>query len=347
MHQDLEAWLDKVWTERDRIIAESPTGHSGRGVHLGDKNPAIWNVYRIYNSLEDGGGAIGSSDRASVADFIDELDKLEKHTGIDPVVQIGSDAADLTRGSLVMIKSNPITCETRDGKKIDLSLQRIGTCFVHFSKGGPATHRIYLNILPAYLGGAFRRIYTLINDERTLSSAKVTGPLARVRADSIVIYLTGRDGIKPVTEKIQTYHAKNKSQFGAAVPRLTTPVKGMQGVSIGMEPPSITVVRSGGSYYAAESAQSFGFYRASLIFMALDRTRFTAPGQGDTDRARAFKRRAAKYFRAAGIDPDRPSEQDVPPDLKPLIELEYWIEGELEQDGDYYKPGAKVHVKKK
>ena len=94
-------------------------------------------------------------------------------------------------------------------------------------------------------------------------------------------------------------------------------------------------------------AQSFGFYRASLIFMALDRTRFKVPGQTDNDRADAFKRRAAKYFLAAGIDPDRPSEQSAPKNLKKLAELEYRIEGDLDDKGDFYKPGAKVHVKKK
>jgi len=31
MHKDLDAWLDQVWKEKDRLIALSPTEHSDRG----------------------------------------------------------------------------------------------------------------------------------------------------------------------------------------------------------------------------------------------------------------------------------------------------------------------------
>jgi hypothetical protein len=49
--------------------------------------------------------------------------------------------------------------------------------------------------------------------------------------------------------------------------------------------------------------------------MALDRTYWTRPGQNDSERCDAFKRRAVKYFRAAGIDPDNPSVQTNPDNL--------------------------------
>src|SRR4051794_14013803 len=87
-----------------------------------------------------------------------------------------------------------------------------------------------------------------------------------------------------------------------------------EGVSTADEPPSRQIVRSGGNYYSRRAEQSFGFYRSSFIFMALDRTSFEQAQQSDAERCKAFKRRAAKYFAAAGIDPDRPAPQSPPAD---------------------------------
>jgi hypothetical protein len=82
------------------------------------------------------------------------------------------------------------------------------------------------------------------------------------------------------------------------------------------------------------------------LSLAFSYPRFKEPRQTDNDRADAFKHRAAKYFLAASIDLDRPSEQNAPKNLKKLAQLEYRIEGDLDDKGDFYKPGAKVHVKK-
>jgi hypothetical protein len=82
-----------------------------------------------------------------------------------------------------------------------------------------------------------------------------------------------------------------------------------------MEPPSYAVIRQGGNYYKLRASMSFGWWRSALIFMALDRTYWTREGQSDSQRCAAFKRRAAKYFRAAGIDPDNPSVQTNPDNL--------------------------------
>src|SRR4030095_6740393 len=84
MHKDLEAWLDQVWKEKDRLIARSPTRPSGRGVHLGDGNPAIREVYGMYN---DAGGAT-SNDMSAVPPFIDELDNLENAVGVAALLQV-------------------------------------------------------------------------------------------------------------------------------------------------------------------------------------------------------------------------------------------------------------------
>ena len=104
MHKDLEAWLDQVWKEKDKIIGLSPAGHSGRGVHIKD-NPAIWEVYGMYN---DAGGAT-SDDMSAVPPFIDELDNLEKAVGVAALLQVGDDFVDLNRGQLSNIKITPFT----------------------------------------------------------------------------------------------------------------------------------------------------------------------------------------------------------------------------------------------
>jgi hypothetical protein len=346
MHRDLEAWLDQVWAARGRIIELSPTGHSGRGIHLGDANPAIWEVYKIYNASDAGGEA--SADVSQVAGFIDELDNLEKNVRRGAVLQIGKEIVRLGRGQLASIKVSPLAAVTSGGKSVVIRVETVGDSFVHFRKAPhdiETKHRIYLNVNRANLGCAFRTLATDIWDERSLTSAKVSGPLGASRADSVVIYLSDDGSQENVLRRIRAYYERNRSHFGRATPKLTAPVEGMPGVALAMEPPSLTLVRSGGQYYGEPVAQSFGFYRASLIFMALDRTHFTWPNQQEEDRCRSFKRRAAKYFQHAGIDPDRPAEQKEPRYYRPIRELDREIEGEREGEDGAYLPGARVHIR--
>ena len=339
MHKDLDAWLDEVWKEKDRLMTLSPTGHSGRGVHLGDKNPAIWEVYGMYN---DAGGAT-SNDMSAVPPFIDELDNLEKAVGAAAILQVGGDFVDLNRGQLSNIKTTPFKTQTRRARsKVTVDQAVVGGAFVHFAKGSTdaTKHRVYVNVKRDYLGTTFRNIATAIWPEACLNSTKVGGPLGAARADSVVIYLSDGDRNSVLT-RLRAYYDRNKGHFGADTPKLTVPVDGMPGVATGMEPPGLAVIRSGGQYYEQKMDQSFGFYRAMLIFMALDRTHFVVQGQDDPQRCLAFKRRTEKYFVHAGIDPDRPAEQSQPKALKPISELDRKI-----LDGPD-EPGAKQVVIKR
>ena len=331
MHKDLDAWLDEVWKEKDRLMALSPTGHSGRGVHLGEKNDAIWEVYGMYN---DAGGAT-SNDMAAVPPFIDELDNLEKAVGVAATLQVKNDLVLLNRGQLANIKTTPFKTQTRkERKNVTVDQAVVGGAFVHFIKGSSdaTKHRVYVNVKRDHLGAAFRNIATAIWPEASLNSTKVGGPLGAARADSVVIYLS--DGPRDsVLAKLRAYYDKNKGHFGADTPKLTVPVEGMPGVALGMEPPGLAVIRSGGQYYEQKMDQSFGFYRAMLIFMALDRTHFVVQGQTDPQRCAAFKRRTEKYFVHAGIDPDRPAEQSQPKALKPISELDRTIQDSPDEPG--------------
>lgn len=346
MHRDLEAWLDQVWAARTRIMEKSPTGHTGRGIHLGDGNPAIWEVYHMYNASD--AGAESSADVSQVAGFIDELDALEKNVQRGATVQLGNDFVSLARGQLANVKVSPVSATTTRGKKpVMIGLDMVGHSFVHFRKAShdvETKHRIYLNVTRAHLGSAFKTIATDIWSDGSLTTAKVSGPLGATRADSIVIYLSVDANRGDVLKKIRAYYDRHASHFGRATPKLTVPVDGMPGVALAMEPPSLTLIRSGGGYYGERVGQSFGFYRASLIFMALDRTHFTWPNQQEADRCESFKRRAVKYFLHAGIDPDRPAEQTTPKRYRPIEDLDREIEGEKNKRGDYL-PGARVHIK--
>jgi HopA1 effector protein family len=258
----------------------------------------------MYN---DAGGAT-SNDMSAVPPFIDELDNLEKAVGVAAILQVGNDFVDLNRGQLSNIKTTPFRTQgdqeghrrsSRRGRR--LRAFRQGQCRRHQAsrvrerEAGPPGHRVPEH-RDGYLAGSLPEQH------------EVGGPLGAARADSVVIYLS--DGQRDsVLAKVRAYYDKNKGYFGAYTPKLTVPVDGMPGVALGMEPPGLAVIRSGGQYYAQKMPQSFGFYHAMLIFMALDRTQFTVQGQSDPQRCAAFKGRAEKYFVHAGIDPaiDPPS----------------------------------------
>jgi hypothetical protein len=58
--------------------------------------------------------------------------------------------------------------------------------------------------------------------------------------------------------------------------------------------------------------------------MALERTRWEVKGQSGQERQTAFKNRVEKYFRRAGIDPNRPAEQGAVKDLPPIATIQDW-----------------------
>ncbi len=59
--------------------------------------------------------------------------------------------------------------------------------------------------------------------------------------------------------------------------------------------------------------------------MALERTRLTVDGQSEQQRKTAFKNRVEKYFRRAGIDPDRPALQAEVEDLPSIATIQNWV----------------------
>jgi len=347
MHKDLEDWITQVWKDKQRIFSLSPAGHSGRGIYLFRKNPAVMAIYKMYNSMEQEENSVQAVEGTTVESFIDELDSLEKTAGLEPTVQHSSDFYKLNKGELAGIKSKPVTKKDKSGQhEMPISKQVIGHAFVHFSisRAKATVHRIYINVKTAHAGEVFRSLVTDLAKDPHMASAKVAGPLCRKRSDTIVMYLNDTPGREQVIETIRKYYDKNKNKFEYSTPKLTTPVKDMPGVATAMEPPHLSLVSSGGKYYGQKASQSFGTYRAQLIFMALDRTKSSRPDQSDDDRFDAFKHRVGKYFQQAGIDPDRPAEQSEPKAYLPLSTLEVEIE-EIRKPSKQDVGKVKVHIK--
>jgi hypothetical protein len=318
VHRELEEWLDEVWRKRDEIIRASLAGGvvKGRGAVLGEKNEGIWAVYDIYTGADSGGG-VGTDVAAQVSRCERFLTLLEADIRTAPEIQHGNAFLHAPRGTMqeaLRLGSVEVT-DLKSKKPIKVTRRMVGKAFLHFRKSQiPCAHRIYVHTKPEHRGEVMWTALSVFKVWAVdgLSNAKVAGPDDDGRADSILFYLKDGKSRDEVLTRLKPYARTCRHHFDAKLPRLTEPVPGMTGFGTADEPPSLHIVKSGEGFYARREAQSFGFYRASLIFMALDRTKLARPGQSDADRCAAFKRRAEKYLRAGGVDPDRPALQGVP-----------------------------------
>lgn len=302
MDAELDAWLNWAWTNKSLLMSlnRSEAGEEyikGRG-HSTTDNDAIWKVYNHYTG-STGQAQANNPDlfqfKNEIVALKEELNARVDHQG-DPW---------RNNVTLAYLKA--------------LHVDRILHDFFHYRKSeNHCSHRIYLHIKDNWRGIAFGKILRLIWPIAGLTNAKVGSPNRAGRADTVVIYCASQQAQTDIVDAIRPYNQRFAGQFDARLTKLVEPVPGLTGVGIATEPPSMILVRTKGEYYSQQEAQSFGFYRASLIFMALERTKFNRPGQSDGDRRDAFKRRAAKFFRKAGIDPDYPARQVAPENLPAL-----------------------------
>ncbi|TYC49151.1 hypothetical protein FMN50_24095 [Rhodobacterales bacterium] len=149
--------------------------------------------------------------------------------------------------------------------------------FIHFIKEDRSvTDRIYVNLRNKHRGQAFGRILKRIWDVEGMSSAKIEVPGGGPRADAMVIYCRNEKTTEEVVGKIRGYQAKHPDFFGGSLPKLVKHFDGLKGVGYGKEPPRMLPIRtrSGRFLGKATNQQSFGRYRATLIFIALEQTEF-------------------------------------------------------------------------
>ena len=319
MQKDLEKWLDDVWKERVRLLAESKKqGYiKGRGASAGmEQNEGVGLIYDMYNE----GGAITSSDGSHLEAMRRELVLLE--------AKINKAPEDQNKGFT----------ERLLGWVATVDISALSDNFLHYRKQkAQSVHRIYINAVPATRGKLFKGILADCNlwGVDGLHNAKISSPDDGGRVDTIVIYLGTEKAVEAALGCIAAYHKANKGEFNAALPKLVVPASDnsykMHGVGTAMEPPSFTLISTGGQFYARRKGQSFGAYRAELIFMALERTRLDVQGQTELHRKAAFKKRVEKYFRRAGIDPDKPALQMQIEALPSIWSIQDWAN---KTDGD-------------
>lgn len=314
MQADLAKWLDDVWDRRDELLAESKKQGfiKGRGASAGmSKNEGAGLIYDMYNARDASGTS--SSDDSHLSAMQRELVLLENAIKEPPEVQ-GLKFKKMPRGWMANAKTSELSNE-----------------FFHYRvKRGECAYRIYVNAVPAARGLVFRNI---LADQGLwqvpdLRNAKVSSPDDGGRVDTIVIYLATSTATEAALACIAAYHKKEPGNFSGILPKLVEPASvadyKMHGVGTAMEPPGFTLVSTGGQFYQREKGQSFGAYRSELIFMALERTRLNVTGQSEQQRKIAFKNRVEKYFRRAGIDPDRPALQGAVEDLPSIATIQNW-----------------------
>ncbi len=304
MHQDLIDVLDEVWARRVEIMAEAGDIYLGDIAADPDENDAIWMIYAIYTAAED---RVAKIPHSTWLPFVESLARLQALTGataelqsyrkdIDNLDQVHRDAQRAYKTWKRIRTKNQVA-------SIDLAKEAAGD-FVHYRKTSAIAcrERIYINAALVHRGEVFKEIVSRIWNVVGFLNAKVDGPLGpQDRRDTIVIYLFDQAAVDEVVLIITDYQRTKAHHFRDAVPVMTAAVPGLVGVSRGMEPPGIFLVQQGANFVGLRYNQSFGFYRASLIFRAL-RDAGTANEQG-------FLRKIREYFAAGGVDIDNPGLQ--------------------------------------
>jgi len=321
MHSDLNLWLEKVWAERATVF--SGFRQTGRAIHQMplESHSGINRVYGMYTAgASDSGGASDSS-AADMPTFLKNIAQLVEELSAKCIIQYGGKFVEASVGELRSLASGDSLFVDEAKPADELEVSRISPDsirygFIHVLHGTNSakatSQRIYLNLAVKSRGLNFAEIVRAVYGHPGFRSSKVAGQEGGPRNDSALLYLADEAAVKFALGAIASIQEANPGAFQAGLPRLTNPAPDLTGVGRGMEPPSYAVIRQGGKYYKMTSPMSFGLWRAALIFMALDRTYWTRPGQSEDRRRMGFKRRAAKYFRAAGIDPDNPSVQIRP-----------------------------------
>jgi hypothetical protein len=324
VHPDLEKWLNDVWPKRADIFKGFQ--QNGRAIHAEPilTHKGINRVYDMYTAGETGANEGATSGSANTPEFLRDVADLVETTRAKCVVQdeefwtVSVDGLrTIAEGSSLVWDWEPENED--DPGRFVLTPETIVSDFIHvrhqtnFEK--QKDQRVYLNLAAKGRGTVFAEIVEGVYDHAGFRSSKVSCPGSAPRNDTALLYLADEAAVQSALEFLRKYQQRHPGAFLPGLPRLTAAVPGLTGIGRGMEPPKYVVIRQDGAYYKKQSAMSFGLWRSALIFMALDRTYWTRPGESDSQRLAAFKRRAVKYFLAAGIDPDNPSVQKNPDTL--------------------------------
>lgn len=308
MHPELTQLLHDVWRAKTNILLKV-----GRNYNNPDENDAIWHIYDLYTGIQEQQLDVPPS---VYLPFLQQLAALENKIQLAPERQYSND--DWIQFNIGQMNSIFIGAEAANNSPRPWTQQqatafeegeKTAVAFLHYRKKAQAvtTERIYLNIKRERRATVFDRIigdlYTGPNENTGISNAKLAGPIDRGRADTVVIYLDSSAAVQKALARIKYWQVNMgySCHFNASVPKLTTPEANLVGVATAQEPPSIYIRKEGGDFKTYQLNQSYGFYRASLIFEALY--------QSHNKTEQAFATSVQEHFRKGGIDPDKPALQ--------------------------------------
>ncbi|PVB60784.1 T3SS effector HopA1 family protein [Labrenzia sp. 011] len=256
LHRDLKNIVDWAWLRRNELMERArATGRPKGQTHLVKGNPAVREIYGYICGATAGKRV---SER-TMSKFSETLyRKLHNKLG----------------GRIRYICQTNEWTEMRDLTDFPEPREWVGA-FIHFQKRPmPAcTERVYVNLKEATRANAFSAILKKIWDLPGVSSAKVAAPGA-VKTDTVLVYCDSRETREQIIRIITKYQKRNLRYFGSELPKLVASAG--TGIGHGAEPPIIHPERPNSQRFEAGYAegQSFGMYRASLIFIALERTQF-------------------------------------------------------------------------
>lgn len=138
-------------------------------------------------------------------------------------------------------------------------------------------------------------------DIRRPVKAKVAGAKSLGRLDTIVVYTPDEQTARTIARATSGSFAANRD-----TPAMTVPVGPSGGVSVGAEPPAITIFEDL-HQDPNRNLQSFGNIRCEIIAVALEET-LARKNPTDVNLA-SFKKTTADYLTVVGIDPNDPGRQ--------------------------------------
>ncbi|WP_299472068.1 hypothetical protein [uncultured Roseibium sp.] len=285
-HRELREMVDWTWTNRNEIMtaalnnAMQEKGHTHRMMSPAEPNApgrtinlGIDMIYRHYSAAGNRGQEQPTA--IVIENFLRELNRrLNNQLKPEPHVILQTGGAWVELGAFNRLMN-----------RTDI----IGS-YIHFNKkDGICLERVYINLKEENRGTSFGGIMLKIWGISGVLSVKVAAP-GSVGADSAVVYCATSSARKKVISKLKKYQRAKPRHFNGELPKLVASA-GVPGVGYGAEPPSKQPMRPDSQTFSAvDASQSFGMYRASLIFIALERTVFPKEVQFDPKQGLNFER---------------------------------------------------------
>ncbi|MBN9669709.1 T3SS effector HopA1 family protein [Roseibium aggregatum] len=338
LHKDLKTIADWTWLNRVALMeAARRTGRPKGQTHMAKKNRAVDAIYGYICGAVRGRRV---EDKEMTAFAATLRNKLVGHGWL---------SKGLTGSPTYLLQYSEGWPDLGNLNRFPEPSAWVGA-FVHVVKQNrpECKERVYLHLKERYRAGAFATIVKKVWDFPGVTSAKVAAPGA-VKTDTVLIYCDNARTRDAVIKVVKKYQNKYPHYFGSELPKLVAPAG--TGIGFGAEPPQFKPIRPNSNRFeAAEGRQSFGKFRANLIFIALERTLFpeemAAP---DTSRMGIdlrtfdqanrrhgmqldiagmqrqqmnavrnmgqqleFEQRVEEIFRLAGLDPEHPELQNDP-----------------------------------